>query len=55
MKYIQLLGCENLNALPMDPMAISIDADVVCKYADTQLYCDDKSYYVNGFFKMLDE
>ncbi|KAM3140420.1 hypothetical protein pb186bvf_007580 [Paramecium bursaria] len=55
LKYIHVLGCENLLALPLDPYLLEQDADIICKAVDSHLYCDDKIYYQDGLFKYLDE
>lgn len=45
MKYIHLLGCDNLMALPLDPDVLGMEADVICKTVETQLYTDDRLFY----------
>lgn len=48
LKYVHLLGCENLMGLPLDPDVLGLEADVICKTIETQLQVDDKLYFHNG-------
>lgn len=35
LKSIQLLGCDNLSGLPLDPEMLGMEADIICKVVET--------------------